>query len=133
MPSRSNRNRVLSFIFSLIAILVLSTATAAVQSLPLGFAKAVSYYSGGGMTMAVAITDFNGDGKLDIVTANQTGNNVGVLLGNGDGTFRPTVTYSSGGSGPTSVAVADLNGDSYPDLVVTNRCAITLRRSRLLT
>jgi hypothetical protein len=96
-----------------------------VQSLPLGFAKAVSYYSGGGMTMAVAITDFNGDGKLDIVTANQTGNNVGVLLGNGDGTFRPTVTYSSGGSGPTSVAVADLNGDSYPDLVVTNRCAIT--------
>jgi Bacterial Ig-like domain (group 3)/FG-GAP-like repeat len=43
---------------------------------------------------------------------------VGVLLGNGDGTFRPAVAYSSGGTGSTSVTVADLNGDGNPDLVL---------------
>ena len=54
------------------------------------------------MPIRVAVADVNGDGKPDIVVANWCGNNttcntgpgaehgsVGVLLGNGDGTFRP--------------------------------------------
>ncbi len=48
---------------------------------------------------------------------------VGVLLGNGDGTFQTAVTYDSGGYEAISVAVADVNGDGKPDLVVANRCA----------
>jgi hypothetical protein len=43
---------------------------------------------------------------------------VGVLLGNGDGTFQPAVSYDPGGTGAWSVAVADVNGDGRPDLVV---------------
>jgi hypothetical protein len=73
----------------------------------------------------VAAADVNGDGKLDLVAANQgSGNNndgsVAVLLGNGDGTFQPAVNYDSGGDGAFSVAVADVDLDGKPDLVATN-------------
>jgi len=90
------------------------------------------YDSGAPSGWAVAVTDVNGDGKLDIIVASYTscsGNNcvqgqgtVGVLLGNGDGTFQPVVTYASGGHLAYSVAVADVNGDGKPDVVVTNVC-----------
>jgi len=48
---------------------------------------------------------------------------VGVLLGNGDGTFQGAVTYDAGGYGTDSVAVADVNGDGKPDLLVANQLA----------
>jgi len=48
---------------------------------------------------------------------------VGVLSGNGDGTFQAAMTYGSGGTSANSVAVADLNGDRKPDIVVANHCA----------
>jgi hypothetical protein len=73
---------------------------------------------------SVAIADVNGDGKPDIVVANACGgctNGVGVLLGNGDGTFQPVATYETL-SGPFSIAVADVNGDGKPDLVVAYFC-----------
>jgi Bacterial Ig-like domain (group 3)/FG-GAP-like repeat len=69
----------------------------------------------------------NGDGKPDVLTANECASGcapgdgvVGVLLGNGDGTFQPAVPYDSGGITSWSVAVADVNGDRKPDLVVAN-------------
>ena len=45
---------------------------------------------------------------------------VGVLLGNGDGTFQPVVAYGSAGVGAFSIAVADVNADGKPDIVVAN-------------
>ncbi|WNG18556.1 FG-GAP-like repeat-containing protein [Cystobacter fuscus] len=66
-----------------------------------------------------AVADFNGDGKLDIATANFVGSTVSILLGNGDGTFQSAVTYLMLGT-PNSVAAADLNGDGKLDLVTGN-------------
>ncbi len=68
---------------------------------------------------SVAVADLDGDGNLDLVVACYGANAVGILLGNGDGTFLPIELYAAG-AGPLSVIVADLNLDGIPDLVVTN-------------
>ena len=68
---------------------------------------------------SVAIGDFNGDGKPDIVTANYSASTVSVLLGNANGTFGATTDYGVGNY-PISVAVGDVNGDGKLDLVTAN-------------
>ena len=98
---------------------------------PLIFVPPVTYVPGGAETSSIAIADLNGDGKPDLIVTNcgacygppsiTQGSSVGVLLGNGDGTFQPAVTYSSGGAVPLFAAVADLNHDGKPDVVVVNR------------
>jgi Bacterial Ig-like domain (group 3)/FG-GAP-like repeat/Abnormal spindle-like microcephaly-assoc'd, ASPM-SPD-2-Hydin/FG-GAP repeat len=68
---------------------------------------------------SVAVSDFNGDGKLDIVTSNNQANTVSVLLGNGDGNFQPAVNYNVAAT-PGLLAVGDFNGDHHPDIAVAN-------------
>jgi hypothetical protein len=68
---------------------------------------------------SVAVADLNGDGNLDLAVACYGANAVGVLLGNGDGTFQPIELYAAG-AGPLAVTIGDLNLDGIPDLVVTN-------------
>jgi hypothetical protein len=80
------------------------------------FGAAQSYTVGGSPT-AVALGDFNGDGKLDIVTANAN-STMSVLLGQGNGTFAPAQNYAIGGPA-NSVAVADFNHDGQLDVVTT--------------
>ena len=63
--------------------------------------------------------DFNGDGKLDLVTANGNGNTVSVFMGNGDGTFQTNVDYTLVGAAK-AVSVSDFNQDGAPDLAVPN-------------
>ena len=94
------------------------------------FQPAVAYGSGGYFATSVAVADVNGDGRPDLLVANECSEytckkpgSVGVLLGNGDGTFQPAVAYGSGGTFPFSVAVADVNGDGKLDLLVANYCA----------
>ena len=93
------------------------------------FQPAASLYSGGYWAYAIAVADLNGDGHPDLVIANFSANGtgsgdgaLGVLLGNGDGTFQPAATYDAGGVTATSVAIADVNGDGKPDLIVANEC-----------
>src|SRR5688500_2488195 len=55
---------------------------------------------------SIAAGDFNGDGNIDLVTANLTSNGVSVLLGNGAGIFSAPMNFPAG-LGPNSVNVAD--------------------------
>ncbi len=93
------------------------------------FGKAAAYESGGLDPHSVAIADVNGDGRPDLVVANvyanssATSGSIGVLLGNGDGTFRPAMSFDSGALNAVSVKIADVNGDGIPDLVVANECS----------
>src|SRR5579863_5400548 len=75
-------------------------------------------YPTGTNPQAMAAADFNNDGNLDFVVANSTANTISVLLGNGDGTFKPAVTYTTG-SIPKGVAVGDF-GNGHLDIAVTN-------------
>ena len=93
------------------------------------FLPAVAYDPGGDATIFVAVADVNDDGKLDLVVANTCtdslcNSSVGVLLGNGDGTFQPPVTDRSGGQLAMGVATADVNGDGKLDLVVAHNCGL---------
>jgi hypothetical protein len=67
----------------------------------------------------MAVADLDDDGNPDIVLACYGANALGILLGNGDGTFLPVELYS-GGTGPIAVSIADLNLDGLPDVIVTD-------------
>jgi hypothetical protein len=97
------------------------------------FLPAVNYSTGGYDPSSVAVADVNGDGVPDIVVANVRRNltdqvfaasNIGVMLGNGDGTFQSVVTYPSGGSELQSVVIADVNNDGRPDILAANGCTL---------
>ena len=69
----------------------------------------------------MAIADLDGDHHLDLAASNLGSDTVSILLGNGDGTFRPAPTPSvATGSGPRAVAIGDFEDDSNLDLAVTN-------------
>jgi hypothetical protein len=65
-------------------------------------------------TAGAAAADLNGDGKPDLVIAQ--GNEVAVLLGNGDGSFQTALDYAT--MTAADVLVADVNGDGRLDLAV---------------
>ncbi len=68
---------------------------------------------------AVAVGDFNGDGKLDMAVADEGDNTVSILLGNGDGTFQSQSTFPAGAA-PGAIVAGDFNGDGKLDLGVAN-------------
>jgi hypothetical protein len=69
-------------------------------------------------------SDFDGDGHIDIVTAEQ-GGSVSVLLGNGDGTFASAVTYPLGN--PTyGLAVFEADGDGDMDIAAPSNDQVRL-------
>ena len=69
------------------------------------------------------IADFDGDGNADLAVGSlgaSNTNQVAVLPGNGDGTFRPAILSTVPGTSITAVAGGDLNGDGKPDLAVAD-------------
>jgi hypothetical protein len=70
----------------------------------------------GGEPNAIASADFDGDGKLDLAVV---ADKVYVLLGNGDGSFKPALTSpGSAYAGASRLAVGDFDGNGKPDLVL---------------
>ena len=65
----------------------------------------------------LAFGDFNQDGKLDLVGG--TSNSIGILLGNGDGTFQASLYFSTGNR-PWVPLPADFNGDGRLDIANGN-------------
>jgi hypothetical protein len=93
------------------------------------FQAAVTYNSGGLFTSSVAVADVNGDGKPDLLVGNDCADpncdgSVGVLLGNGDGTFRPVVTYPTSGLEAFAVALDDVDADGKLDALVITDVAV---------
>jgi hypothetical protein len=68
---------------------------------------------------AIALGDFNQDGRTDAVVANELSNDLSMLLGNGDGTFQRQRLIPAGNQ-PTALGVGDFNGDGRLDLAVAS-------------
>jgi hypothetical protein len=66
---------------------------------------------------SIASADFDKDGNLDVVTANVWGDNITILMGNGDGSFQPAIDYTV--SLPNCINIGDFNGDNLDDIIVT--------------
>jgi hypothetical protein len=75
--------------------------------------------------LSVATGDLNGDGKLDLVSANNRDDTASVLLGDGKGNFTLASSQTTG-TEPYSIAVGDFNGDGRLDLATANAGSNTL-------
>jgi hypothetical protein len=95
---------------------------------PVQFSVA-SNFNVGVHPVSIAVADFNRDGNLDVITANDATDNLTVMLGDGNGGFSLKTNYTIG-TVPQGVATGDFGGDNIPDVVATRaygNAAIFLR------
>ncbi len=97
-------------------------------------------YAVGSFPEDVVAADLNGDGIIDLATADSFGtanakNSVSVLLGNGDGTFAPAqqvaIDTKDADAQPYGIVAVDLDGDRHLDIVTANYGATNDRASIL--
>jgi hypothetical protein len=85
------------------------------------FGKQQTYYTGSeSHPYSIAVSDFNDDNYLDIIVANYGTNNIGIYLGNGNGTFADQKIFLLGSSRPLFITIGDFNKDNRIDIVVAN-------------
>jgi uncharacterized protein (DUF2141 family) len=82
------------------------------------FKPPINYYINNGFAgmTTIALADFNGDGKLDLVGEFFYGSSLQILAGNGDGSFSRLGCGICGPPYPSGLAVADFNKDGLPDV-----------------
>ncbi len=90
------------------------------------FTPAAETIETGSGTAAVAVADFNGDGRLDFAVANELLNEVVQYVGDGRGGFARAQRWNSGGEGPIAVAAPDVNGDGRADVIALNGASDTV-------
>ncbi len=78
-------------------------------------------FPGCGFGPSLVVNNFNGDGKADLAFCDDQAGRIGIVLGNGDGTFQHPVYYTTGfGAGNEfSFAVGDFNSDGKTDLIAS--------------
>ena len=72
---------------------------------------------GGTNAVAFAVADFNGDGRPDLVCADNSGSQVQLFVGNGKGGFTLQSTYRVS-TPPIAIVAGDFNGDGVPDFAI---------------
>jgi len=82
-----------------------------------GTLRGPARYPAGDYPFSLAASDLNGDGRLDLLSANERSGDVSLLLNTGNGTFGGAVNYPVGIS-PRAVIAADLDGDRATDVAV---------------
>jgi hypothetical protein len=82
-------------------------------------------YTVGDNPACVVTADVNEDGQPDLLTCNMGSNNLSVLLGNGDGSFREPITTASGPQ-PRLLAVGEFTGDKHLDLAILHSVSTLL-------
>lgn len=71
-------------------------------------------------TEHVKVTDFDGDGFLDVIFVAEDDQNHEFYLGNGDGTFRNASDRLLAKSEGNALDIGDVNGDGLLDIVIGN-------------
>ena len=72
---------------------------------------------------SVGAADVNSDGKVDLVLANDNGDYITVLLGNGNGTFSKPYNFKIAdlrARQPSAIAFGDFNNDGGVDIAIAN-------------
>jgi FG-GAP-like repeat len=94
-------------------------ASPAYADYPFSFAPASNYPSGFASPHGLDAGDFNGDGKVDLVTANGNGPSISILLQDAGGTFLAAATFPAIALYAQSAIALDFDLDGNLD-VVTN-------------
>jgi len=92
------------------------------------FATQLDFPDGSGGLSDMVAADVDGDGALDVVAANPSGNRILVALGNGRHQLHagPSTTTNA----PEQLVVRDVTGDGVPDVLATTPSGVVLLRGR---